>query len=69
MATLLDRALGLPDGPATFSDVAPDGVHTPGIWAVAAAEITQGCMPDRYCPSQRVTRAQLASFLARAFDL
>lgn len=69
MATLLDRALDLPDGPRRFSDVAPDGVHTPGIWAVAAAEITQGCAPDHYCPWQQVTRAQVASFLVRAFDL
>jgi len=69
MATLLGRALDLPDGPPRFSDVPPGGVHTTGIWAVAAAEITQGCAPDRYCPSDRVTRAQMASFLVRAFDL
>lgn len=69
MASLLDRALDLPDGPPRFSDVAPDGVHTPSIRAVAAAEITQGCAPDRYCPSRDVTRAQMASFLVRAFDL
>jgi subtilisin family serine protease len=69
MASLLDRALDLADGAPRFSDVAPDGVHTPGIWAVAAAEITQGCAPGRYCPSQHVTRAQMASFLVRALDL
>ena len=69
MASLLDRALDLPDGPPRFSDVAPDGVHTPGIWAAAAAGITQGCAPDRYCPWRHVTRAQMASFLVRALEL
>jgi subtilisin family serine protease len=69
LATLLDRALDLPEGPPRFSDVAPDDAHAPGIRAVAAAEITQGCATDRYCPSDLVTRGQMASFLVRAFDL
>lgn len=69
MATLLDNALDLPDGPPRFADVAADGTHTPGIWAIAAAGITAGCAPDMYCPSQAVTRAQMASFLVRGLDL
>ncbi len=69
MASFLDRALDLPDGPPRFADVDPDGVHTQGIWAIAAANITNGCSPQRYCPRDPVTRGQMASFLVRALDL
>jgi hypothetical protein len=31
--------------------------------------ITSGCAPDLYCPSDPVTRAEMATFLTRAFDL
>jgi TolB protein len=33
------------------------------------AGITTGCSSERYCPDASVTRAQMASFLARALDL
>ena len=33
------------------------------------ASITQGCGGGLYCPSGKVTREQMASFLVRAFDL
>lgn len=49
-----------------------DSVHQNGIEAVAAAGITVGCNPpanDRYCPRDNVTRAQAATFLARAYGL
>lgn len=69
MATFLDRGLDLAAGPARFTDVAPDSVHAAAINAIAAAEITSGCVPQRYCPQQTVTRGQMASFLARALDL
>jgi hypothetical protein len=39
---------------------------------LAAEDITGGCNPPqnhRYCPTQRVTRGEMAVFLARAFDL
>ena len=32
-------------------------------------EITAGCDDDRYCPDGRVTRGQMATFLARALRL
>ena len=32
-------------------------------------EITGGCAPSRFCPTSAVTRAQMAAFLARGFDL
>jgi hypothetical protein len=67
-ATFLVRALGLPPGPDRFRD--DDGTtHEASIDALAAAGITRGCGPDRYCPHDWLTRAQMASLLARALDL
>src|SRR3970040_926010 len=55
----------------TFID--DDGnVHEGGIEAIAAAGITTGCNPptnNRYCPSQTVTRGQMAAFIVRALSL
>ena len=53
--------------PPPFPDV--DGVHAPGIAAVAAADITQGYDDGTFRPNLAVTRAQMATFLARALDL
>jgi hypothetical protein len=47
-------------------------VHRKGIEAIAAAGITVGCNPpfnDMFCPEGVLTRAQAATFLARALDL
>ncbi|MFP3916152.1 MAG: S-layer homology domain-containing protein, partial [Actinomycetota bacterium] len=72
MASFVVRALELPassDGP--FRDVGGT-VHASDIDALAAAGITRGCNPpdnDLYCPTQPVTRAQMASFLVRALSL
>jgi hypothetical protein len=47
-------------------------VHEDDIEAIAAAGITHGCNPpdnDRFCPDATVTRAQMAAFLRRGFDL
>ena len=69
MASFLVRALDLP---WTTNDYFADdtgSIHEPNINQIAEAGITGGCGPDRYCPSARITRAQMASFLARAFDL
>lgn len=68
MASFLTEALGLAPEPAPFSDVA-GSEHDGAIGAIAAAGITSGCAPDRYCPDDAVTRAQMASFLARGFGL
>ena len=43
--------------------------HEPFIDALAQAGITGGCGGDSFCPGQNVTRAQMATFLARALDL
>ena len=73
MASFLARALDLeaPEERAGFADVEPSGVHADAIEALYGARITVGCArePLRYCPDRLVTRAQMASFLARALDL
>ena len=60
----------LPPG-GTFTD--DDGnTHEGNIEAIAAAGITKGCNPpvnDLYCPSDPVTRGQMAAFLVRALHL
>lgn len=69
MASFLDRAFGLPetDQVGVFSDAA--GVHAEAIDRLAAAGITTGCTETEYCPDDAVTRAQMASFIARAIQL
>ncbi len=69
MAMFLDRAMELPPTEEDFfSD--DDGVTGEGsINRLAAAGITGGCSPTRYCPKANVTRAQMAAFLVRALDL
>ena len=71
MATFLERAFDLPAAdPAGFADTAGN-FHEANIDALAAARITVGCQSDplRYCPDQPVTRAEMATFLARALGL
>ena len=63
----ISAAGGLPPG-GTFTD--DDGnAHEAFIEAIAADGITSGCGGTLYCPADNVTRAQMASFLARALDL
>jgi len=53
-----------------FSDVAADHPFAAPVAALANAGVTQGCgSGERFCPEQPLTRAQMASFLVRAFDL
>lgn len=68
-ASFLARALALP--PATqdwFSD--DDGrTHEADINRLAEAGITAGCGEGVYCPTEPMTRAQMASLLVRALAL
>ncbi len=54
---------------ATFTDVPTDYWAFQGIEALAASGITQGCGGSNFCPDDNVTRAQMATFLARALGL
>ena len=70
MAAFIARAFELPEpeSPASrFSDVASDHAFAGHIAQLAAARVTAGCGDGtRYCPNDTVTRAQMATFLARA---
>jgi S-layer homology domain len=58
-------------GSQRFSDVPPANVFYNFIDRLAVLQITLGCTPDHlmYCPNDSVTRAQMAAFLVRAFNL
>lgn len=72
MAAFLVRALGLVG--TTGTDFTDDNgsVFETDIERLSAAEITLGCNPptnDRFCPSNPVSREEMASFLARGIPL
>ena len=56
-------------GSTGFADVAPDDFAAAWIKQLAAEGITAGCGGGNYCPNQAVTRAQMAVFLVRTFEL
>lgn len=56
-------------GGALFSDVQPGDFAADFIEILFADGITDGCSPTDYCPSQPVTRAELARLLVRTFSL
>lgn len=72
MAAFLVRALGYTD--AGSGDLFVDDDRSPfaiDIDRLATAGVTLGCNPplnDQFCPTQAVTRAQMAAFLNRALD-
>ena len=54
-----------------FADVNPDAWWARYVELLADLQISAGCKtePLSYCPDKPVTRAQMATFLVRAFDL
>lgn len=70
MASFLARGLEL--APITdsdaFADIA-DSDYRGEINALADAGLTTGCTATDFCPTGHVTRAQMATFLRRAFEL
>ena len=71
MASFIARALRLE---VTLTDFFVDtngNTHEQNIVALAVSGITVGCKtnPTSYCPGREVTRAQMATFLARALEL
>jgi hypothetical protein len=59
-----------PVGQSTgFNDVPPDNIYAPWIKQLAAEGITSGCGGGNYCPNSPVTRAQMAIFLVKTFNL
>jgi hypothetical protein len=69
MASFLVRAFKLPPTSKDFFIDDETSVHEGDINALAAAGVTKGCNPpsnDRFCPTQTVSREQMASFIKRA---
>ena len=60
-------AADLPPGGTFVDDNA--NPHEPNIEALFAAGITSGCTASRFCPSEAVTRGQMAAFLTRSLSL
>ena len=71
MAVFLSRAFDLGEGPDPgFSDVPADAWYADSVARFAASRITIGCGDGtEFCPSRATTRAQMATFLARALGL
>jgi hypothetical protein len=74
MAIFLLRAkfgAGFSPAPAAgvFNDVGPGDFAAAFIERLAAEGITTGCGNNNFCPDGEITRAQMAVFLVRAFDL
>lgn len=72
MAAFLHRNFELPAAPTDHFTDDNGSIFENDINAIAEAGITKGCNPpanDRFCPGDRVSREQMAAFMARAFDL
>lgn len=68
VAAFIVRALELPPGEPEFAD-AVGSPFASAIGALVAADITDGCRVDAFCPTAAVTRGQLATLLSRALGL
>jgi Lysyl oxidase/S-layer homology domain len=68
-ATFVARAFHYPAATQDYFTDDEDSAHEANINRIAEAGLTSGCAAGKYCPNKRVTRAQVASFLARALDL
>lgn len=69
MATFIVRAFDLP---ATLEDYFSDDdglAHEDAINRLAAAGITTGCAPQRFCPQRTLTRKEMATILVRVLAL
>ena len=71
LVRVLDGSDPAPVAGTRFSDVDRYHPHAAFIERFAELGVTRGCETDplRYCPDENVSRAQMASFLTRAFDL
>lgn len=71
MAAMLARALGLPATSTDFFSDDQGSVFENAINKIAQASITLGCNPptnNHYCPSDVVTRSQMAAFIKRSVE-
>lgn len=72
MAAMLARAVSVPSTSQDFFTDDEGSVFENAINKIAAVGITEGCNPPantRYCPSNRVTRGEMAAFIKRSVEL
>ena len=71
LVRVIDGTEPSPAGPSRFADVDVAEWWAPHVERLAELGVTKGCSsrPARFCPEDPVTRAQMASFLARAGGL
>ena len=71
LVRVLDEAEPPAASKSSFADVESDEWWLAHVERLAELEVTKGCKtePLRFCPDRSVTRAQMATFLVRAFDL
>ena len=58
-----------PAGESAFDDVDESAWWSPHVNRLADLGITNGCTADDFCPDDDVSRAEIATFLQRAFSL
>lgn len=68
MAAFLQRAFGQPSTTRDFFDDDENSPHEAAINALAAAGVTTACGQRLFCPTDLVTRAELAGYLSRVAD-
>jgi hypothetical protein len=68
-ATFVSRAFQVPAATADYFTDDAGHASEADINRVAQAGIASRCAPARFCPDRRITRAQVASMLARALAL
>jgi hypothetical protein len=69
MAAFLTRAFDLPPGARDVFTDDDDSAFEDSIDRLAGSGLTKGCNPpvnDHFCPTDPVTRAQMAAFLHRS---
>jgi hypothetical protein len=72
MAAFMARALDLPDATRDYFTDDEGSTFESDINRIARAGITFGCNPPSntaFCPNRNITRAEMASFLARGYAL
>jgi hypothetical protein len=72
MAAFLARALDLPNANRDYFADDDNSTFEADINRIARAGITFGCNPPantNFCPNRNITRAEMASFLARGYEL
>lgn len=68
MAAFLSRALDLPSASTDYFTDDEASPFEADINRLAAARITGGCAPGRFCPSGSLLREQMAAFLHRSLE-